>query len=121
MNKQPINAAELVLKGRTGLSRYKTIPGTLTKLSGWLEDVETTGDDDAWIVIRPVDGLPGHNMATATIRNPAPEVDQLLKRIGRNGRITLIGIASTKTDGIAHLRLTEVHSINGTPVAATRR
>ncbi len=97
MNKQPISAAELVLKGRTGLSGYKTI------------------------VIRPVDRLPGHNMATATIRNPAPEVDQLLERIGRNGQITLIGIASTRTDGIAHLRLTEVHSINGTPVAATRR
>ncbi len=121
MNQQPINAAELVLKGHTGLSRYKTIPGALAELSDRLEDVETTGDDDAWIVIRPVDGLPGHNMATATIRKPAPEVDQLLERIGRNGPITLIGIASTKTDGIALLRMTEVHSINGTPVAATRR
>ncbi len=59
-------------------------------------------------------------MATATIRNPAPEVDQLLERTGRNGRITLIGMNSTKTDGIARLRMTEVRSINRAPAAATR-
>ncbi len=121
MNDQPIKAAELVRKAHTGLSRYTTMPDTLAELSGRLEDVQTTGENDAWIVVRPVDGLDNHEMATATVRKPAPEVDQLLERIGRNGPITLIGIASTKTDGIALLRMTEVHSINGTPVAATRR
>ena len=121
MNDQPIKAAELVRKSRAGLSRYTTMPDTLTDLSGRLEDVETTGENDAWIVVRPVDGLPHHDMATATIRIPAPEVDQLLDRIGRNGRITLVGMASTSRDGIARLRMTEVHSINGAPVASTRQ
>ena len=69
MNDQPIKAAELVRKARGGLSRYRTIPDTLTELSGRLEDVQTTGDDDAWIVVRPVDGLDDHDMATATIRS----------------------------------------------------
>ena len=121
MNDQPIKAAELVRKARTGLSRYTTMPDTRTELTGQLEDVQTTGENDAWIVVRPVDGLPHHDMATATIRIPTPEVDQLLERTGRNGRITLVGMASTSRDGIARLRMTEVHSINGAPVAATRR
>ena len=124
MNAEPIKAAELVRKARTartGLSRYTTMPDTLSELSGLLEDVQTMGGNDAWIVVRPVDGLRMHEMATATIRNPTREIDELLERIGPNGRITLIGMASTNTDEIARLRMTEVRTVNGTPVAARRR
>ena len=121
MNDGPIKAAELVRKARGGLSRYRKAPDTLTELSGTLEDVQTMGENDAWIVVRPVDGLRTHEMATATIRNPTPELDELLERIGRNGQITLIGMASTNTDAIARLRMTEIRTINGTPVAAGQR
>ena len=121
MSEKPIKAAELVRKARTGLSRYTTMPDTLSELSGLLEDVQTMGENDAWIVVRPVDGLRTHKMATATIRNPTPELDELLERIGRNGRITLVGMASTNTDAIARLRMTEVRTVNGTAVAAGQR
>ena len=121
MNDEPINAAELVRKARTGLSRYRKTPDTLTELSGLLEDVQTMGENDAWIVVRPVDGLRTHEMATATIRKPAPEIDKLLEEIGPNGRITLVGMASTSRDGIAKLRMTGVRTINATAVAAGRR
>lgn len=121
MSEEPIKAAELVRKARTGLSRCRTMPDTLSELSGLLEDVQTTGENDAWIVVRPVDGIPSHEMATATIRNPTPEADRLLEAIGRNGRITLVGMASTSGDGIARLRMTEVRTINNTPVPAGRR
>ena len=120
MTDEPIKAAELVRKTRTGLSRYKVTPDTLTELSGFLEDVETTGEDDAWIVVRPVDGLNEHEMATATINKPTPEIDRLLEEIGRNGRITLVGIANTGRDGTARVRMTDVHTLNGTAVAAAR-
>ena len=121
MNDEPIKAAELVRKSRGGLSRYRKTPDTLTELSGTLEDVQTTGEDDAWIVIRPVDGLGMNDFAAATIRKPAPEIDKLLEEIGEHGRITLVGMASTSRDGIAKLRMTGVRTINGTPVAAGRR
>ena len=94
MSEEPIKAAELVRKARTGLSRYRTMPDTLSELSGLLADVQTMGESDAWIVVRPVDGLRTHEMATAT---------------------------GTNTDGIARLRMTEVRTINGTPVAAGQR
>ena len=121
MDDKPIKAANLVGKAHDGLSRYRNTPDTLTELSGQLEDVQTTGEDDAWIVVRPVDGLPKHCMATATIRKPTVEIDLLLEGIGRNGPITLVGMASTSSDGIARLRMNEVHTINGTPVAARQR
>lgn len=121
MNDEPIKAAELIRKTHDGLSRYRKTPDTLTELSGQLEDVETTGDNDAWIVVRPVDGLPHTDMATATIRKPAPRIDRLLEGIGRNGRITLVGMANTASDGIARLRMSEVRTINGTPVAGEQR
>ena len=76
MREEPVKAAELVHRTGDGLSRYRTTPDTLTELSGWLEDVRTTGEDDAWIVVRPVDGLsPGH-LAAATIRRPTAEIDK---------------------------------------------
>ena len=86
MNDEPIKAGELVRKGRGGLSRYRKTPDTLTELSGTLEDVQTTGEDDAWIVVRPVDGLGSNDLATATIRKPTPEIDKLLEDIGEHGR-----------------------------------
>ena len=116
MNDEAIKAAELVSKTQAGLSRYRNAPDTLTELSGQLEDVETTGENDAWIVVRPVDGLPEHHMATATVRNPTAEIDQLLEGIGRNGRITLVGMVGPTRDGIAKLRMTDVRRINGTPI-----
>ena len=113
MNDEPIKAADLIAKAQGNLSRYRHAPDTLTQLSGQLEDVETTGENDAWIVVRPVDGLPRHHMATATIRKPTAEIDELLEEIGRTGRITLVGMASTNKDGIAVLRMNTVHTING--------
>ena len=47
MNDEPIKAADLVTKAQSGLSRYRHAPDTLTELSGQLEDVQTTGEDDA--------------------------------------------------------------------------
>jgi len=121
MNDEPIKAAELVRNTRRGLSRYSNAENTLTDLSGVLEDVETTGDDDAWIVVRPVDGLPKHHMATATIRKPTAEIDLLLKGIGRDGHITLVGMAGPTTGEIAKLRMTDVRTINGVRVTPERR
>ena len=121
MDDEPIKAADLVRKAHGGLSRYRKTPDTLTELSGMLEDVQTTGEEDAWIVVRPVDGLGRNDFAAATIRKPAPEIDKLLEEIGEHGRITLVGMASTSRDGIAKLRMTGVRTINGTPVAAGRR
>ena len=121
MDDKAIKAADLVGKAHGGLSRYQNAPDTVTELSGELEDVQTMGEDDAWIVVRPVNGLPTHEMATATIRKPRAEIDELLERIGRKGRITLVGMANTSSDGIARLRMHEVHTINGTPVGARRR
>ena len=117
MDDEPTKAAELVNRAHEDLSRYRNRPDTLTELSGHLEDVETTDTDDAWIVVRPVDGLRAHQMATATVRKPTAEIDQLLESIGRNGRITLVGMASPSRDGIARLRMTDVRTINGTPTA----
>ena len=114
MNDKPIKAADLMRKTHGRLSRYRTIPDTLTELSGTLEDVQTTGNDDAWIVVRPVDGRNKGDFATATIRRPTAEIDKLLEGIGENGRITLIGMANTSKDGIARLRMNEVRTINGT-------
>ncbi|MCY4122791.1 MAG: hypothetical protein OXG72_17930, partial [Acidobacteria bacterium] len=121
MNDEPIKATDLVAKTQGGLSRYRNAPDTLTELSGRLEDVETTGENDAWIVVRPVDGLPEHNMATATIRKPTAEIDQLLEGIGRDGRITLVGMAAPGTDGIARLRMTSVRTFNGPPIDSEPR
>ena len=121
MDDEPTKAAELVNKTQGGLSRYENTGDTLTDLSGQLEDVETTGEDDAWIVVRPVDGLPKHLMATATVRKPTPEIDELLKGIGRKGRITLVGTAYPSTGEIAKLRMTDVRTINGVPVHASQQ
>ena len=121
MDDQPIKAAELVAKTHGGLSRYRKAPDTLTELSGQLEDVETTGEDDAWIVVRPVDDLPKHHMATATVRKPTAEIDELLEEIGRTGRITLVGMACPNTGEIAKLRMTDVRTINGVEVNPRRR
>ena len=121
MNDEPIKAAELVRKARSGLSRYRTAPDTLTELSGTLEDVQTTGEDDAWIAVRPVDGLDRNDFAAAIIRKPTAEIDRLLEGIGRNGRITLVGMASTSSDGIAKLRMTGVRTINGVQVSPNQQ
>jgi hypothetical protein len=119
MTNKPIKAAELVQRTRNRLSRYGEAPPTLTELRGVLEDVETTGENDALIIVRPVDGLGEHEMATATIRKPAPETDRLLERIGRNGRITLVGMASTGSDSLARVVMREVRTINGKTAATT--
>lgn len=121
MHDEPVKAADLVAKTHGGLSRYRNAPDTLTELSGELEEVETTGENDAWIVVRPVDGLPKHHMATATVRKPTAEIDELLERIGRSGRITLVGTAGPSRDGISKLRMSEVRTINGVEVNASRR
>ena len=80
MNDEPVKAAELVRKTHGGLSRYRTIPDTLTELSGTLEDVQTIENDDAWIVVRPVDGLNKGDFATATIRRPTAKIDKPARR-----------------------------------------
>ena len=121
MHEEPVKAADLMHQTGEELSRYQTTPDTLTELSGWLEDVQTTGDDDAWIVVRPVDSLSPGDFAAATIRSPTAEVDRLLQGIGRNGRITLLETASASRDGIARLRMTDVRTINGTQVRGRRQ
>ncbi len=119
MNEKPITAAELLRRTRGGLSRYARATNALTELSDQLEDMETAGKNDAWIVVRPVDGLNPHKMATATIANPAPEIDQLPEGIGHGGRITLVGMANTTTGPLPDVCMSEVLTINGTPT--TRR
>ena len=121
MDGEPIKAAELVRKARSGLSRYRTAPDTLTELSGTLEDVQTTGEDDAWIVVRPVDALGRNDFAAETIRKPTAEIDQLLETIDEHGRITLVGMAHTNRDQIAKLRMTDVRTINGIRVSPRQR
>ncbi|MYD84705.1 MAG: hypothetical protein F4137_02470 [Acidobacteria bacterium] len=120
MTEKPISAAELVRKTRRQLARYANPTGTLAELSGLLDDVRTIDGNDAWIVVRPVDGLDDYVLATGTIPEPTPEIDSLLERIGPNGRIELIGMAVATKDEIAKLRMVEVHTVNGTPTATPR-
>ena len=91
--------------------------GTLIELTGLIEDVRTIDRNDAWLVVRPVDGLADHIMATATIPNPRVEIDEALENAGRDGRITLVGISVASSDRIPKLRMTEVHTVNGIPTA----
>ena len=121
MDDNPIPAAELAAKAHQGLSRYRHGPDTLTEIAGALEDVETTPDGDAWIVVRPVDGLNPHEFASATIPEPEPEIDLVLERVGRGGRITLVGMANVEKDNIARVRMMKVHTVNGAPVDRSRR
>ena len=121
MEDKPIPAAELARKAREGLSRYRHQPNTLVEIEGTLDDVETTPDGGAWIVIRPVKGLGGHNFASATIAKPSTEVDRLLEDIGKGGEITLVGLATAGKDTITRVRMHEVHTINGARVDRGRR
>jgi len=116
---KPIHPAVLLRRARGRLSRYRQMPDALTAVNGRLDDVRTV-NDGAWIVVRPVDGLEDHEMATATVHDPAPEVDTLLEKIGHGGRITLIGMANTGTGTLPDIRMSEVLSINGTPTAMPR-
>lgn len=117
MREKAISAAELVRKTQRQLGRYAEPIPTLAELNGLLEDVGTIDSNNAWVIVRPIDGLADHVMATATIPDPRPEIDSLLERIGPNGRIQLIGIAVATQDRIAKLQMTEVHTVNGTPTA----
>ena len=49
MINEPMTPAELVQRNRGALSRYRKTAEALTTISGKLEDVQTTGDNDAWI------------------------------------------------------------------------
>ena len=118
---QPIKASELVRNAPRTLTRYAGTRETLTELSGLIDDVRTIDRNDAWIVVRPVDGLPDYIMATATIASPRTEIDEALERAGRHGRITLVGMAVATTDQIAKLRMTEVQTVNGIPTAKPAR
>ena len=71
--------------------------------------------------MRPVEGLRSSDFAAATIRSPTREVDELLEQIGENGAITLVGMASAAKDGIVQVRMSEVHTINGSPVGPPPR
>lgn len=117
MNEEPIKAAELVRNAPRKLARYSPANATLTRLSGYIEDVRTIESNDAWIVVRPVDGLPEHVMGTATIPDPRPEIDKILEKAGQGGRIALVGVAVASTDEIAKLRMTSVHTVNGVATA----
>ena len=121
MTEKPISAAELVRKTRGQLARYANPTGALAELSGLLDDVRTINGKDAWVVVRPVDGLDDYVMASATIPEPRPEIDSLLEQIGPNGRIELIGMAVATKNEIAKLRMIEVHTVNGTPTATPHR
>ena len=79
----------------------------------------STGNDDAWIIVRPVDGCVPTDMVTAVVRAPTQVVDELLSGIGRGGRIVLIGLARVGDNSIARLRMTHVHSINGVPLRSS--
>ena len=109
----PVQAAKLARKARGGLSRYRRVPDTLTEIAGTLEDVQTTPENGAWIVVRPVDGLKVGQFASAMVHNPTPEVDRMLEGIGKDGRITLLGMASADSADLSCVRMNEVHAING--------
>ena len=112
----PIEAAELVLKEQGSFERYRN-PGTvLTRIRGRLEEVSAIGKDDALLSIRDIEGMQEYMIATAQLQKPREEIDEVLKKTGRYGTITLIGMATGATDGIAKLRMDEVHNINGIDV-----
>lgn len=112
----PVQAAELARKARGGLSRYTKTPDTLTEIAGTLEDVQTMPEGGAWIVVRPVDGVKTSEFASATVRKPTPEVDRMLESIGKDGRITLLGMASADSADLSCVRMSKVHAINGTRI-----
>ena len=120
MEETPIPAADLARKAREGLSRYRHQPNALVQMDGTLDDVETTPDGEAWIVVRPVDGMNPHDFASATVDDPSPAVDQVLESIGKGGRISLVGLATAGSDAIARVRMHEVHTGNGIPVGQRR-
>ena len=111
----PIEAAELALREQGSFERYRNTEKVLTIIRGRLEEVGTMGEQ-ALLIIRSIDGLKDYEMATALIQKPVADIDQRLKEIGRYGAITLIGMATGATEGIAKLRMDEVHSINGTDI-----
>ena len=112
----PIEAAELAVGEQGSFERYRKTAKVLTRIHGRLEEVGTMGKHDALLTIRDIDGLKDYVMATALVQKPRADIDQLLKEIGRYGAITLIGMATGATEGIAKLRMDEVHSINGTDI-----
>ena len=112
----PIDAAQVAGSGERALTRYSTAAEVLTRITGRLEEVSTIGQNDAWINVREILGMQRDHMATAVIPNPPKHVDEILEKIGCNGNITLIGIAKRNDGGIAKLRMTDVHSINGSDV-----
>lgn len=95
--------------------------GTLTKVSGRLSNVQTINGNDIWIIVRPVDCLAVFVMATATIPKPGQHIDEVLKKVGPNGRIKLVSMATASVDGIPELHMSKVHSVNGTPTRTPYR
>ena len=112
----PIEAAELIRQEQESFERYRNPATVLTRIRGRLEEVSAIGKHDALLSIRDIEGMQEYMIATAQLQKPREEIDEVLKKTGRYGPITLIGMATGATDGLAKLRMDEVHSINGIDV-----
>ena len=118
-----ISAAEFLQGQGTQLARYQEPREDLVRVAGRLRDVSSlyAEPDTAWIAVDGIEGLEDHELLTASIRNPAPETDAALERIGRDGRIALDGLARNTPGNIgAVLHMHEVRRINEHVVPASR-
>ena len=115
MPAEVIGAAELT-SGKRELSRYMENKPRLTKIEGRLRDVRTTRRVGVLIFVQEVTGMPSHALAMGTMANASQKADKVLKEIGVEGAITLIGMARRVVGSTTEVDMEPVHSINGTDV-----
>ena len=108
---------ETFLRGyRSGLARYQEIRKDRLVIRGTLFDVSSLNPQTAWIGIRHIDGLERTELVTESIERRSAAAEEELEAIGKNGAITLEGVARTTPERLAVLRMDDVRRINGQPI-----
>lgn len=108
----PVTAAELVRRCNTGLERYERTGSTATTIEGRLKDVHT-GDDSLMMTVNHVEGMEAEAFCLAVLRCPTESDETKLQQIGKGGRITLTGQASSDQGSLTAVHMHEVKTING--------
>ena len=109
------NSITKLLRGQLSeLSRYEQPQRGNVIIEGRLADVKNADgkENTIWIIVREIKGLGSMEMVGAWIEDPSEATDEVLKAIGKNGSITLEGIAVTTPHELWPAQMAKVHRIN---------